>query len=250
MSDGWRTRPGERQAFVPGRRPVEEALKAGRARKIVWAGDAKGLHSLLEMARQQGVPVEETTVQELDRLSRGARHQGIGAVVEPYRLLTLSELLEGIPPGEVPLLVAAGLEDPRNLGALIRSAHAAGAHGLILPSRRAAPLTPAVEKAAAGALAYLPVAQVPGIPQALQELKKKGLWVVGADPQARLLYWDLDLTLPVVLVVGSEGKGLPRLVKERCDFLAAIPMAGPVGSLNASVAGALFLFEARRQRRA
>ncbi|MDI3270740.1 MAG: 23S rRNA (guanosine(2251)-2'-O)-methyltransferase RlmB [Bacillota bacterium] len=186
----------------------------------------------------------------MERLSRGARHQGIVALVEPYRLLTLDELMQGIPQGQVPLLVVAALEDPRNLGALIRSAHAAGAHGLILPAHRSSPLTPAAEKAAAGALAYLPVAQVPGIPQALLRLKKEGVWIVGADPQARELYWELDLTLPLALVVGAEGKGLPRLVKERCDFLGSIPMAGRVGSLNASVAGALFLFEALRQRRA
>lgn len=238
---------------IEGRNPVLEALRSGRRlhRILVARGKRQGtVAEILRLAGQRGVPVEEVDRRELERRSRSRAHQGVMALAAPRAYATLGDLLRRARDrGEAPLLVvAAGLEDPRNLGSLLRSAEAAGVHGVLLPERRSAGLTPAAVKASAGASEHLPVARVGNLARALEELKEHGLWVYGADAEGERAYFEADLRGPVALVVGSEGKGMPRLVRERCDVLLRIPMRGRVGSLNAAVAAAVILFEASRQR--
>lgn len=237
---------------IEGRNPVTEALRSGRGAKrlLVARGIRRGLRPILDLAADSGVPVQEVDRAELDRRALSRGHQGVMLLVEPRRYLDIAEMLElARPGGEDPfLLVAAGIEDPHNLGSLIRSAEGAGVHGVIIPSRRAAGITAAVVKASAGATEYVPVARVVNLVQALEELKKAGLWVYGADAAAPATCYETDLTGPVALVVGGEGRGIRRLVGEHCDSLVSIPIQGRVGSLNAAVAGALVMFEIRRQR--
>lgn len=237
---------------MPGRHPAEEALASGRARRLLVAEGQRNarLRALVERAESAGVAVETVPPAELDRLSGGARHQGVVALAEPYPTVDVDAMLDlARRRGEAALLVvAAGVEDPRNLGAIARSAEGAGAHGLVLPARRAAPLSPAAAKAAAGALEHLPVAVVANVARTLANLKKRGIWVYGTDAAAPKIYWEVDWTAPVALVIGNEGEGLSRLVRESCDELVRIPMNGRVSSLNASSAAAVLLYEVVRQR--
>ncbi|MBE3591266.1 MAG: 23S rRNA (guanosine(2251)-2'-O)-methyltransferase RlmB [Firmicutes bacterium] len=237
---------------VPGRHPAEEALAAGRARRLLLAEGRRDsrLRALVQQAEAAGVPVEIVPPAELERLSAGARHQGVVALAEPYPTVELDDLLDLARRRGQPalLVVAAGVEDPRNLGAIARSAEGAGAHGLVVPARRAAPLSPTAAKAAAGALEHLPVAVVPNAARALDELKAAGIWIYGTDPAAPRVYWEVDWTAPAAIVIGGEGAGLSRLVRESCDELVRIPMNGRVSSLNASAAAAILLYEAVRQR--
>jgi len=234
---------------ICGRNPVREALRAGRpVHKIIVAGKGNGaLREIAALARARGVPVLFADRAALDRLTGGVRHQGVAALAAPVGYVDPDGLVAG---KEKPLLVAlAGVQDPRNLGAVVRTAEAAGADGVVIPARRAAGITPAAEKAAAGALAHLPVARVTNLARFLEQMKGKGLWVVGADPEAEQVYWDADLRGPLVLVVGGEEAGLGRVVRAACDLLVRVPMTGKVGSLNASVAAALLIYEVLRQRR-
>lgn len=234
---------------ICGRNPVREALRAGRPiHKIFMLKEGDGtLREIASLARTRGVPVQFADRASLNRLAGGVRHQGVVGFAAPVGYADLEELTAG---KKEPLLVAlAGVQDPRNLGAVIRTAEAAGADGVIVPARRAAGLTPAVAKASAGAVEYLPIARVGNLAQALNRLKEKGLWVIGADPAATTVYWDADLRGPVVLVIGGEEAGLGRVVREACDLLVRVPMTGKVGSLNASVAAALLIYEVLRQRR-
>ncbi len=240
---------------IEGRRPVLEALRAGRPlrRLLVARGERHGLLlEIIRLAREQGIRIEEVPPADLERRARTRVHQGVVALAAAEPPVDVANLLaRARQRGEAPLLlIAAGIQDPQNLGSLIRSAEAAGAHGVVIPRHRAAGLTPAVAKAAAGALAHLPVAEAVNLSQTIEMLKKEGLWVCGADPGAETSYHEADLGGPLALVVGSEGRGMPRLVRETCDFLVRIPMAGRVASLNAAVAGAILMFEAQRQRRA
>ncbi len=235
--------------MICGRNPVREALRAGRpVHKIIVAGKGNGaLREIATLARARGVPVQFADRAALDRLTGGVRHQGVVALAAPVGYADPDGLVAG---KERPLLVAlAGVQDPRNLGAVVRTAEAAGADGVVIPARRAAGITPAAEKAAAGALAHLPVARVTNLARFLEQMKEKGLWVVGADPEAEQVYWDADLRGPLVLVVGGEEAGLGRVVRAACDLLVRVPMTGRVGSLNASVAAALLIYEVLRQRR-
>lgn len=239
---------------LEGRQPILETLRAGhRVRRLLVArGERHGsIAEILRLARENGVPVDEVPPEELARRAQTRAHQGVIALVPPPPLVGLSDLIAAARHrGEDPLLVvSAEIQDPQNLGSLIRSAEAAGAHGIVIPRHRAAWLTPAVAKAAAGALAHLPVARVVNLPRALEDLKKEGIWICGADPDADKAYYEADLRGPLALVVGSEGRGIPRLVRRCCDFVVSIPMSGKVASLNAAVAGAILLFEVRRQRR-
>ena len=238
-----------KQDVICGRNPVREALRAGRPmHKIIMAGKGNGaLREITSLARARGVPVQFADRAALDRLTGGVRHQGVAALAAPVGYADPDGLVAG---KEKPLLVAlAGVQDPRNLGAVVRTAEAAGADGVVIPARRAAGITPAAEKASAGALAYLPVARVTNLARFLEQMKEKGLWVVGADPEAEQVYWDADLRGPLVLVVGGEEAGLGRAVRAACDLLVRVPMTGKVGSLNASVAAALLIYEVVRQRR-
>jgi 23S rRNA (guanosine2251-2'-O)-methyltransferase len=257
--------------LIEGRRPVIEALRAGHAvdrvlvgRGAAGAEGAEGaaggagpaaargtLAELLALAAERGVQVDEVPRGLLDAEAESGAHQGVLAVVAELRPIELNELLAVPLAGTEPpfLLALDGIEDPRNLGALVRSAGAAGCHGVVVPRHGSAPRSAAAVKASAGALLHVPVAEVTNLARALERLRDSGLWCVGLDADAKETLWDLDLAdEPVCVVVGGEGDGLRRLVRDSCDAVARIPMAGRVESLNASVAGALALFEVRRRR--
>lgn len=235
--------------LIYGLNSVVEALRAGRVRQLQVA-DAGGdrLARLLDEAAEQGVPVRRVARDVLERAARGRLHQGVVAEVSGTPETTLDELARTAD-GPPLIVVLDGVEDPQNVGAILRSVDAAGASGLVRQTRRAAPLDGAAAKASAGAVHHVPVADVVNVARALEALKKAGVWVVGLDASGERAYYGLDLTLPTALVVGAEGHGLRRLVRERCDLVASIPMAGHVGSLNVSAAAAIVLFEAVRQRR-
>ena len=229
--------------------PVRELLRAARpVREIVIAGTRGGSGPVAEiaaLAASAGVPVREAAPGELERLAPGAVHQGVLAIAPPFPLVDVDRLLaHATASGRPPLLVAVdGVTDPHNLGSIARTAEAVGAHGLVLPDRRSAPITPVVEKAAAGALAHLPVAGVTNLARTLVELGRAGVWSIGLDGEAPVTLGGHPLASgPVVLVIGAEGDGLSRLVRERCDALVRLPMHGQVGSLNASVAAGVALY--------
>lgn len=239
---------------VYGRRPVLEALQSGTGvHRILVASGAKprgALSHILAAAEAQGVPVERVPRRELDQVS--LRHQGVVAEVESFSYVQVEHCLErAAQRGEQPLLlVLDAVQDVHNLGALLRTAEAAGAHGVILPKHRAAGVTPAVRKASAGAVEHLAVAQVTNLARTLRQLKERGLWIVGLDMSGSQNYDAVDWDMPVALVVGSEGQGLSRLVKETCDLLIRVPMRGHVTSLNAAVAGSIVLYTVWRGRSA
>ena len=232
-----------------------EALRAGRPVSRVMVArtaDVRGpLREIVQEARARHVTVQTVDRRRLDALAHGVVHQGVAAWVAAVAPVTLEELLQGIRDrDEAPfLIVLDGVEDPHNLGAVIRTADAAGAHGVVIPRRRAAGLSPAVARASAGAIAHLPVAQVANLVAALERLKAEGVWIVGADPEGAERYDAIALAPPVALVVGGESRGLHRLVRERCDRVVRIPLRGRVASLNVSVAAALLLYEVARHLR-
>lgn len=239
------------EEIIAGRNPVCEALRAGRPiNKIYLARNLKPATAaeLCGLARESRVPVQKVEKHLLDRMAEGALHQGIIASVAPYAYADLDDILAGLKEQEPLLVLLDGINDPHNLGAIIRSAGAAGAHGVVIPSRRAASVTPVAARASAGAVEYVPVARVTNIAVTIELLKERGIWVAGADPAAKQLFWDAPLDGPLAVVVGGEDRGISRLVREKCDILVRLPMAGRVNSLNASVAAALVLFEAVRQR--
>lgn len=239
-----------------GRQPVRETLRAGR-RQVFKLLVARGIRptgivgEILSLADRSHIPVQTVEPQNLNKLGNQANHQGLAVEVSGYPYVDLPLLLTAAQTAKEPpfLLVLDHLQDPQNLGSLLRTAEAAGVHGVVIPSRRAAGVTPAVVRASAGAVEHVRVAQVTNLVQAMQFLKAKGIWLVGleATPEA-LLYTRADLTIPLGLVVGSEGSGLARLVRATCDWLIRLPMYGQVGSLNAATAGAIALYEVRRQR--
>jgi 23S rRNA (guanosine2251-2'-O)-methyltransferase len=236
-----------------GRNAVWEALRAGRpVNKILIARGTHGkAREIMDRARDTRVPVQLVDREVLDKLAGGAGHQGIFAYLSPKGYVTLDELLE-LAQGQqedMLLLVLAGWEDPRNFGAIVRSAEAAGVQGVIIPERRAVPLTGVVAKTSAGALEHLPISRVGNLSQMLEQLKGSGFWVVGAAAGAAKAYYEADLTGPLALVIGGEDKGLGHL-EQICDLLVRIPMTGHAGSLNAAVAGSIVLFDIRRQRTA
>ena len=246
-------------AHVFGVQPVLEALRAG-ARPVERVTVAEGAHEsrlqeILELARGAGVPVRRAPRVELQRLAAGANHQGVVATIAAARYTPSDVLLDALAArvgtDEPPLAVVLdGVEDPRNLGAIIRTAECAGAHGVFVPERRASGLTETVAKSAAGALEYVPVARAVNIARLVEELKGRGVWTVGAASEAAIHYTEWDWTQPCALLLGGEGEGLRRLVRERCDALVHIPLLGQIESLNVSVAAGVVLYEAVRQRTA
>ena len=234
---------------------MREALEAGRAlERIVIARGRHGerIEELVQLARARGVPVRFEDRDQVDRLAGTREHQGVVALAAAKPPVGLENLLrktarQGPPKGLLVLL--DGVEDPQNLGAVVRTALAAGADGVVIPERRAAGLTESVARASAGALAHLPVARVTNLARAMEELKGAGYWLVGLEERAEKSYTEADFTGAVAIVLGGEGKGLHELVRKRCDFLVSIPTTGPVRSLNVSVAAGVVLFEAVRQRR-
>lgn len=236
--------------------PVLEALKAGRpVQRLLIAEQRKSdrdVQEIIRLAKGRGVEVRLSTRDALNREAPNVLHQGVVAVAAAREYATLDEVLQ-IPArkGEAPLLlVLDGVEDPRNLGAILRTAEAAGVHGVIIPERRAAGLTETVAKAAAGALEYVPVVKVVNIVNTIEDLKKTGVWIAGAEAGGETIYWDADLVRPTALVLGGEDRGVRRLVKEHCDYLLTMPLMGTISSLNVSVAAGVLLYEALRQRRA
>lgn len=234
---------------------VREALAARRPLQSVIIGQGRHgdrLEEIVRLCRQNGVPVRFEGRMQLDRAAGTRDHQGVVALLAARAATSLEELLARKGSHGAPgfLVLLDGVEDPQNLGAVIRTALAAGAEGVIIPERRAAGLTDAVARASAGAIAHLPVARVKNLPRAMEELKEAGYWLVGLDERADRRHHDMDLTGPVALVLGGEGRGLHELVRERCDFVASIPTTGPVRSLNVSVAAGIALFEIVRQRAA
>ena len=241
------------QDIIVGRNAVREALHSSRPLNKLWV--QTGLHGgslgeLLALAQERKIPVEMVSKEVLDHMAEGLRHQGIAAQGAPVAFQDLDQVLTKVEHrGETPLLLILDeLQDPQNVGALIRTANAAGVHGVLLPQRRSCPLNAVVAKISAGAVEHVPVIQIGNIAQTMKKLKKQGFWIAGADMDGENLYFDANLTGPMVLVVGAEGKGLGRLVKENCDFIVRIPMLGEVFSLNASVAGGILLYDIVRQR--
>ena len=240
--------------IIEGRNPVIEALKSGRPiNKILLAGNI-GRHAavaeILHLSQARGIPVEYVARRVIDELSTTSAYQGVIAYTAAKEYVALEDLLIiSRERNEPPLYcILDGIEDPQNLGAILRTAEASGVHGVIIRSRRAVGLTAAVAKASAGAVEYIPVARVSNISQAMVTLKRNSVWVVGIDPTGEIDYSQVDFRLPTAIVIGSEGKGLSDLVKKRCDSLASIPMQGKITSLNASIAAALVMYEALKQR--
>jgi 23S rRNA (guanosine2251-2'-O)-methyltransferase len=240
--------------YIYGINAVTEALKA-RGRAFQWLGMAKErndirMQRMIEECRKLGVPVKYLSRVELDQMAGNAAHQGVVAVTSAKQYSDLDDVV-GAKRGRYSLIVVLdGVEDPHNLGAVLRTADAAGADGVIIPERRAAPITGTVTKASSGASEYLPIARVTNIARTVEELKDRNIWTVGLDERGPQTYDALDYNMDCALVLGSEGKGLHDLVKKKCDFLVAIPMLGKVPSLNVSVAGAVVMYEMVRQRRA
>jgi 23S rRNA (guanosine2251-2'-O)-methyltransferase len=240
--------------IIEGRQPVLEALRSGRAiNRILLARDSERhgvIAEILALARQRSVPFEYVDRKILDKSASTPVHQGVLAYAAAKEYISLEALLAiSRTKGEQPLYcILDGLEDPHNLGAILRTADAAGMHGLIIRSRREVGLTPVVAKTSAGAIEYVPVARVPNIAQAIETLKKKGVWVVGIEASGSIPFDKVDFKLPTAIVIGGEGVGLADLVRKKCDVLASIPMRGRISSLNASVAAALVMYEAFRQR--
>ncbi len=245
--------PAITEELIVGRNSVREALKSGRPinKLLLSRGEKHGsILEIINLARQQGLVVQEIDPAKLESISGGIRHQGIAALVSPVPYADVDTILgDAYNRSEDPFLVLLDeLEDPHNVGAILRTADAAGVHGVLLPQRRSCSLSAAVAKTSAGAVEYMPVARIGNITQTIEKLKKRGLWVVGADAEAEKDYFNVDLTGPLLVIVGNEGKGLGRLVKEQCDYLVRIPMRGRISSLNASVACSLLLYEVLRQR--
>ena len=238
--------------LIYGVNPVLEALRAGRVRDVRVSDRDRGggrLAEVLAAAVSAGVPVRRVTTAELERAARGGVHQGVVADVEEARDYSVAELVQAA--AGVPLLVVLdSIEDPHNVGAILRTVDAAGADGVIRQSRHAAALGGAAAKAAAGALSHVRIAEVVNVARAIEELKAAGVWTVGLAGDSPKRYDQIDLTVPTAFVLGAEGSGLRRLVRERCDWLVSIPMRGHVQSLNVSVAAGIALFEAVRQRTA
>jgi 23S rRNA (guanosine2251-2'-O)-methyltransferase len=236
---------------------VREALEAGRAfdRIVIAKGrqDTR-VEEIVRLARGRNISVRFEDRSQIDRLADSQDHQGIVALVAARAAGTLDEILAaanaGVGRGEKGLIVLLdGVEDPHNLGAVIRTALAAGAHGVVIPERRAVGLTDTVARASAGALNHLAVAKVTNLARTMEELKEAGYWLVGLDEEGEKSYTDVDYTSPVGIVLGGEGKGLHELTRKRCDFVVSLPTVGPVKSLNVSVAAGVVLFEVLRQRR-
>ncbi|MBE7043191.1 MAG: 23S rRNA (guanosine(2251)-2'-O)-methyltransferase RlmB [Ruminococcaceae bacterium] len=238
---------------IEGRNPVVEALRKGRnidklfIQKDITDGS---MGKIRAMAREKGVIVSEVAKQKLDHMSQTGAHQGVIACTAVHEYVDVDDILKiAEEKGESPFLVIADeISDPHNLGSILRTANAAGVHGVIIPKHRSVGLSAVVAKSSAGAIEYVPVARVTNLARTVDDLKKQGIWVAGAAMEGTQTYYQVDYTGALAIVVGSEGFGISRLLKEKCDFLVSIPMKGEINSLNASVAAGVLLMEASRQR--
>lgn len=249
-NDRMREEPDENTVY--GRNSVKELLESGRdiEKLYVTNGEREGsINLILGIAAERGIPIIESDRAKLDSLAMGARHQGVVAIAAERNYSTIDDIIEyAASRGEPPFIVVCdGIEDPHNLGAIIRSAECAGVHGVIIPKRRAVGLTTTVSKASAGALEHMLIAKVTNLPTAIDELKERGLWIFAADMDGST-YYETDMKGATAVVLGSEGFGISRLVKEKCDFVVSIPLYGHVNSMNVSCAAAVIFAEVARQR--
>jgi 23S rRNA (guanosine2251-2'-O)-methyltransferase len=239
---------------IEGRNPVKEALRSGRTieKILVSKGDLSGsIREILGIAKEQKLVVQYVERSKLDEMSLSHAHQGVIAIASAHSYVEVVDIVEKAKQkGEDGFVIILDeITDPHNLGSILRTADACGAHGVIIPKRRSVGLTPIVAKSSAGAIEYMPVAKVSNIAQTIDYLKKEGYWIAGAQMGAEEYYYEANLKGPIVIVIGSEGKGIGRLIREKCDFLLKIPMLGNVSSLNAAIAGAILMYEVRRQRK-
>ncbi|MDO4179207.1 MAG: 23S rRNA (guanosine(2251)-2'-O)-methyltransferase RlmB [Phascolarctobacterium sp.] len=242
----------ENNEIIAGRNAVLEALRAERPlNKIVLQEGAHGgsLNEIIALAKERRIPIENAKQEKLDKLAVGVRHQGIVALGAPIAFASLDDVFQKAEEKSEPpfIILLDELQDPQNVGAIIRTADAAGVHGVLMPKRRACPLNSVVAKISAGAINYVPIVQIGNIAQTMDELKARGCWIVGADMDGECVYKS-NVKGSIVLVVGAEGKGLGRLVKQKCDLIVSLPMHGGVNSLNASNAAAVLMYEIVRQR--
>jgi 23S rRNA (guanosine2251-2'-O)-methyltransferase len=240
------------QDLIIGRNPVIEVLKSSRDVNKIWVAEnsLKGqAQQITQLAKEKGVTINFVPKKKIDQMVEG-NHQGVVAQVAAYEYVHVDEILAiAEKRGEMPfLLLLDEIEDPHNLGSIMRTADAVGAHGIIIPKRRAVGLTATVAKASTGAIEHIPVARITNMARTIEELKERGIWIVGTDAKGADDYRNLDGNMPLALIIGSEGKGIGRLIKEKCDFLIKMPMIGHVTSLNASVAGSLLMYEVYRKR--
>lgn len=239
--------------YVEGRNAVLELLESEKdINKIyVQSGEKHGsIMKIIAKAKANGVVVQEVQKRKLDEMSTSNNHQGVIAIVPPFQYVEVDDILdEAKKRGEEPfIIILDGIEDPHNLGSIIRTAETAGVHGVIIPKRRAASVNATVSKTSAGAVEYMKIARVNNINETIKELKDKGIWICGTDMDAKTLHYEQDYKMPIAIVIGNEGKGMPRLTKENCDFLVKIPMKGKISSLNASVSAGIIMYEVVKGR--
>ena len=243
----------EYQDQIEGRNSVIELLESGRdVNKILIArGEKHGsIHKIITMARERKIVVTEIERSKLNRIAQTQNHQGVIAIVPPFAYCEVDDILElANARNEVPfLLILDGIEDPHNLGSIIRTAETAGVHGIIIPKRRAAQVNSTVSKVSAGAVEYMKTSRVNNINETIRYLKQKGIWICGTDMDTDIIYTKQDYRIPIAIVIGSEGFGMSRLVKENCDFIVKIPMKGQINSLNASVSAGIIIYEVLKKR--
>jgi 23S rRNA (guanosine2251-2'-O)-methyltransferase len=241
------------EEYIAGKHPILEAMRAGRTINKIWIADNAQKHysgPIIAEAKELGILVQTADRRKIDQMLEGVQTQGVIAQVAAYDYVEVDDILQiAKEKGQEPLiLILDEIEDPHNLGSILRSADCTGVHGVIIPKRRSVGLTAAVAKTSAGAIEYVPVAKVTNIAQTIEALKKKGVWIAGADGDAKITVYQNDLTIPLAIVIGNEGVGIGRLIKEKCDFLFKLPMFGQINSLNASVAASVLLYEVVRQR--
>ena len=237
--------------YIVGRNAVKEALKAGRSIQRILVSDDKiktGLSDIVGLAKSKGIEVRPTPVKQMNRYETDVPHQGVIAFVNAVEFKDLGEVLQESNHENPLLILTDGVEDPHNMGAIIRTAECVGATAVLIPKRHNAPINATVAKTSAGAVEQIPLVQVGNVTQTIKQLQNQGFWVLGAHMEGDRTLYEADLTIPTVLVIGNEGKGISRVVKEACDFLVTIPMYGNLNSLNASVAAAILMYEAVRQR--
>ncbi|QTD39864.1 23S rRNA (guanosine(2251)-2'-O)-methyltransferase RlmB [Sporosarcina sp. Te-1] len=239
--------------LIGGKNPVAEALRSGRELNKIWIAEGlnkKSIGEILSLAKRSGIVIQEVPKRKLDAMLE-MNHQGIIASVAAYRYAELPELFERAKERQEDpfFIILDELEDPHNLGSILRTADATGVHGVIIPKRRSVGLTGIVAKASTGAIEHIPVVRVNNLSQTVEELKKSGVWIAGTDAAGSQDYRSMDATLPLAIIIGSEGKGMSRILREKCDFLYSLPMVGHVTSLNASVAASLLMYEVLRKRR-
>ncbi|GIN87787.1 23S rRNA (guanosine(2251)-2'-O)-methyltransferase RlmB [Heyndrickxia sporothermodurans] len=240
------------QEYIAGKNPVIEALKSNREINKIWISEGSGkgqMQQVIQLAKQSKVLIQYVPKQKIDQMVK-ENHQGVVALVAAYKYAEIDDLFDRAKEKQEDpfFLILDELEDPHNLGSILRTADAAGVHGIIIPKRRAVGLTAAVAKASTGAIEYVPVARVTNLSRTIAELKERGLWIYGTDAKGSQDYRSMDGNMPLAIVIGSEGRGISRLIKESCDFLVHLPMIGHVTSLNASVAASLLIYEVYRKR--